>query len=74
MIERNLLKQCKLVLDGPLDIGSVNQQQLYVAIRDNNEISPNIIRIVVPYTYLVQAIESLDLSIFLLLGRLLVAI
>ena len=31
---------------------SVNQQQLYVAIRDNNEISPNIIRIAVPYTYL----------------------
>ena len=44
---------------------SVNQQQLYVAIRDNNEISPNIIRIAVPYTYLDQAIESLDLSILL---------
>jgi len=44
---------------------SVNQQQLYVAIRDNNEISPNVIRIAVPYTYLDQAIESLDLSILL---------
>ena len=44
---------------------SVKQQQLYFAIRDNNEISPNIIRIAVPYTYLDQAIQSLDLSILL---------
>jgi len=44
---------------------SVNQQQLYFAIRDNNEVSPNIIRIAVPYTYLDQAIQSLDLSILL---------
>ena len=44
---------------------SVKQQQLYFAVRDNNQISPNIIRIAVPYTYLDQAIQSLDLSILL---------
>ena len=44
---------------------SVQQQQLYFAIRDKNEVSPNIIRIAVPYTYLDKAIQSLDLSILL---------
>ena len=44
---------------------SVQQQQLYFAIRDKNEVSPNIIRIAVPYTYLDKAIQSLDLSIIL---------
>ena len=45
---------------------SVNQQQLYFAIRDNNEVSPNIIRIAIPYTFLDQALESLDLSLLLI--------
>ena len=45
---------------------SVNQQQLYYAIRDNNEVSPNIIRIAVPYTSIDQALESFDLSLLLI--------
>jgi two-component system phosphate regulon sensor histidine kinase PhoR len=44
---------------------SVNQQQLYFAIRDNNEVSPNVIRIAVPYTYIDEALQSLDLSLLL---------
>ena len=44
---------------------SVNQQQLYFAITDNNVEKPNIIRVAVPYTFLDQAIQSLDLSIIL---------
>ena len=44
---------------------SVNQQQLYFAIRDNNEVSPNVIRIAVPYTYIDEALQSLDLSLIL---------
>ena len=44
---------------------SVNQQQLYFAITDNNVEKPNIIRVAVPYTFLDQAIQSLDLSILL---------
>ena len=44
---------------------SVNQQQLYFAITDNNVEKPNIIRVAVPYNFLDQAIQSLDLSILL---------
>ena len=44
---------------------SVNQQQLYYAVTDNNVEKPNVIRVAVPYTYLDQAIQSLDLSLLL---------
>ena len=44
---------------------TLNQQQLYFAITDNNEESPNVIRIAVPYTYVDDVTSSLDLSILL---------
>jgi two-component system phosphate regulon sensor histidine kinase PhoR len=45
---------------------TLNQDLLYFAIRDNQEIEPNIIRIAVPLTYLDNATDSLGLSLILL--------
>ena len=45
---------------------TLNQQLLYFAVTDQNEESPNIIRIAVPYTYLDRVIASLNISIFLI--------
>jgi len=45
---------------------TVEQQQMYYAILDNNDVSPNVIRIAVPYVNVDSAIESLNLSIILI--------
>ncbi len=45
---------------------TVKQQQMYYAILDNNEVSPNVIRIAVPYVNVDSAIGSLNLSIILI--------
>ena len=45
---------------------TVKQQQMYYAILDNNDVSPNVIRIAVPYVNVDSAIGSLNLSIILI--------
>ena len=45
---------------------TVKQQQMYYAILDNNDVSPNVIRIAVPYVNVDSAIRSLNLSIILI--------
>ena len=45
---------------------TVKQQQMYYAILDNNDLSPNVIRIAVPYVNVDSAIGSLNLSIILI--------
>ena len=45
---------------------TVKQQQMYFAILDNNDVSPNVIRIAVPYVNVDSAIGSLNLSIILI--------
>ena len=45
---------------------TVKQQQMYFAILDNNNVSPNVIRIAVPYVNVDSAIGSLNLSIILI--------
>jgi two-component system phosphate regulon sensor histidine kinase PhoR len=45
---------------------TVEQQQMYYAILDNNDVSPNVIRIAVPYVNVDSAIEILNLSIILI--------
>ena len=45
---------------------TVKQQQMYFAILDNNNVSPNVIRIAVPYVNVNSAIRSLNLSIILI--------
>ena len=45
---------------------TVKQQQMYYAILDNNNVSPNVIRIAVPYVNVNSAIRSLNLSIILI--------
>ena len=45
---------------------TVKQQQMYFAILDNNNVSPNVIRIAVPYVNVNSAIRSLNLSIIFL--------
>ena len=53
---------------------TLNQQLLYFAVTDQNEESPNIIRIAVPYTYLDRVIASLNISIFLIWFRLVILV
>ena len=45
---------------------TVKKQQMYFAILDNNDVSPNVIRIAVPYVNVDSAIGSLNLSIILI--------
>ena len=45
---------------------TLQEQQMYYAILDNNDISPNVIRIAVPYVNVDSAIGSLNLSIILI--------
>ena len=45
---------------------TIKQQQMYYAILDNNDVSPNVIRIAVPYVNVDSAIGSLNLSIILI--------
>ena len=45
---------------------TLNQDLLYFAIKDNQEINPNIIRIAVPLNYLDKITDTLSLSIILL--------
>lgn len=45
---------------------TLQEQQMYYAILDNNDVSPNVIRIAVPYVNVDSAIGSLNLSIILI--------
>ncbi|MDA7821673.1 ATP-binding protein [Gammaproteobacteria bacterium] len=45
---------------------TLNQDLLYFAIKDNQEINPNIIRIAVPLNYLDKVTDTLSLSVILL--------